>query len=1519
MSTLYKIRVEKLIDETTVKLNVKVVHPDSMIIHETPGFVLMVLHDQAEGKDPLKRAVDFNSLLDESWMHEYARGFVQEVKCTELIYDVPDKAADDYDHPYWDNTKIWLEGILQIKVTHPAWIQHLKEGASWDSAAFDVAGYYEECDPILEDDSEKEDGPLDTNIQKSDGFMPVPCMVYMEPESEDSVTAKFPKIIWHPRFSIRSYCVASPISGVEINKSSAAELIGLPVIAEGNDGERKMGFITTMDEECIMIHQITSSSKSGARLNYDEISSIGAAAFKSDFKRHGSPLKYTDFMSFLSAFAKIEKVEGNEAEILVYQFNPDEDIEFLSESNVLNLITEHLNDWGFEDRKEKIAMTLHKYMQENDIDSESDAYQETAKGFIESFFVEELENEEVPDLDTLQKSQVIEYLNHTSIWPGVRIKIKTTDSAWLEHLYEGQAYPYEPDYPEEAADWDLPPLVWDEDWKILPEEDDDEDDSANSEDSGTRRLFNLKREAVKENKETAEMPSDDPRRILRAFGCLEDVKHERALDQFMDKCKEGNLEAVKAFVSLGVDVNFREDSSKEMPLTRATEGNHPEIIEFLIKSGAQINARDDGGDTALMTAINWNHPEAAEKLLEMGADPDIPDNYQNIPLVQNLETAIEDKDEGKKKKVETRKKITDILLEGGADPNAEAVSRDSMLHFALSKGKKNLLLKCLSYKGNPNLSDKSGSTLLMIAAAEENQKMVSLLLENGADSSLKNKWGCIAYDAALEKGNTELCEILKISNDSSENSAELLRAASCGDMEQIKSLLANGANIDSRNWEGKTPLMFAAESNNADAALFLIENGCDMNALCSDNKNALYYAEESDLAMKFLQEGIHPNMPDENGKLYCPNLSNALDDNDNQQYLKALIDAGAELNDLSHLNSTLVWGDFKEKNRMNSLKLLADAKADLEAPSSIDGDTLLIAYCDNEHVQIVKALIEFGADINGVNATRETPLHKACGMSVDEDNSAVMVKALLDAGADYTRLSWVYNSPWDEAKDDMNDQEASVENFEAVFEKTLSQAKKNCSQNETDEPDGKTFKALRELSNMETFLYWVREKKYNIVEGLLKAGFNPNPSETGTLPLNIAVNEKDIKMLEILLEGGADPNLQEGYGSFALDKAAQCDDEESGMQMTKMLLNYSAKLNLKDEYLGTALITAVSQGYLELAKLLVRNGALLEPNPTGRSALFYAARKGFFEIAEWLLDQGVNINIVNDDRETALMAAVEAKKTEMALALIAAGADVNVQTVKKETALLSAVKAGNRELITALRIAGADPNAEDEDGNSSVYHAGLRSDLKDLFPEAVQKQASSGYDTTDRSIPELIRTICEQNREAFAKILSEETVGQKNYRGDTPLMMAAAYGSRHMIEALLNAGADLNEKNDLGDTAWTYAMNENNTELTGLLKEKGHQISMDALNQYAGQGMRRDELAKAIKSGNLAKAEEIIRKKEVGINFLSASVSPLSLAISKKDQDMVNLLLRLGADRSLKRKDGRTIAEMAEEKGINIV
>jgi len=91
-------------------------------------------------------------------------------------------------------------------------------------------------------------------------------------------------------------------------------------------------------------------------------------------------------------------------------------------------------------------------------------------------------------------------------------------------------------------------------------------------------------------------------------------------------------------------------------------------------------------------------------------------------------------------------KVTQLLIEEGADVNLRNESGTTPLHRAVIGGDAMTILLLLKNGANPNSQDNDGTSPLMKAAVWDHPHIVRLLLQYGADPNIRDNYGRRAYD-----------------------------------------------------------------------------------------------------------------------------------------------------------------------------------------------------------------------------------------------------------------------------------------------------------------------------------------------------------------------------------------------------------------------------------------------------------------------------------------------------------------------------------------------------------------------------------------------------------------------------------------------------------------------------------------------------------------------------------------------------------------------------------------------------
>ncbi len=207
----------------------------------------------------------------------------------------------------------------------------------------------------------------------------------------------------------------------------------------------------------------------------------------------------------------------------------------------------------------------------------------------------------------------------------------------------------------------------------------------------------------------------------------------------MTAVRDGKPEIVSHALHEGADVNNDGGSA----LFTAIENDKLDIVEILLHHDADITLKNDGGRTALMWAIFM--PNITKVLIERGADIDEVDKTGQTALsisadfgsVANIKILLE------------ANASVEIRDNEGKTPLMHAVKQT----FRTIGNRYRETVKILIAAGVLiDVQDKYGNTALILAAVEEdNNEIIKILLDAGADPFLKNKKGKTAYDVAHDE------------------------------------------------------------------------------------------------------------------------------------------------------------------------------------------------------------------------------------------------------------------------------------------------------------------------------------------------------------------------------------------------------------------------------------------------------------------------------------------------------------------------------------------------------------------------------------------------------------------------------------------------------------------------------------------------------------------------------------------------------------------------------------------------
>lgn len=167
--------------------------------------------------------------------------------------------------------------------------------------------------------------------------------------------------------------------------------------------------------------------------------------------------------------------------------------------------------------------------------------------------------------------------------------------------------------------------------------------------------------------------------------------------------------------------------------------------------------------------------------------------------------------------------------------------------------------------------------------------------------------------------------------------------------------------------------------------------------------------------------------------------------------------------------------------------------------------------------------------------------------------------------------------------------------------------------------------ALKKLQ--EQLFYAVNASDFNATENILEQGVSPNFTFTLGIPLNTAVSNRNIAMIDLLIQYNADVNYKSDSSIFSLPLVKACEAED--ILIINKLLNLGAKVNLITNMGNNALKAAVLTGNESLVLLILENGGDIEGKigatlivKDSNTAICYAALNNDVKMVELLLKQG---------------------------------------------------------------------------------------------------------------------------------------------------------------------------------------------------------------------------------------------------------------------------------------------------------
>lgn len=266
----------------------------------------------------------------------------------------------------------------------------------------------------------------------------------------------------------------------------------------------------------------------------------------------------------------------------------------------------------------------------------------------------------------------------------------------------------------------------------------------------------------------------------------------------------------------------------ETPLHSAIKNGREAIVRMLADKGADLNLPVDleiNRSTPLVLAITWRQSSIAKLLIDRGCDVNLKSGKTlATPLMQAA------------RRMESPELIH-LLVDKGARLEERNAANETALEIAAKLSMKAAIEALVQRGANINAIDKDGLTPLMKMVKQSTENGVRMLLEAGADTSMRIPTsGNTALHIAVTNSNRPAIMQLLLRHGANKEQKDaagftpLILAASnnCGAL--VKFLVERGANIEAKDNNGHTALMNSTSNSKGSQIAMLLKNGADIHA-----------------------------------------------------------------------------------------------------------------------------------------------------------------------------------------------------------------------------------------------------------------------------------------------------------------------------------------------------------------------------------------------------------------------------------------------------------------------------------------------------------------------------------------------------------------------------------------------------------------------------------------------------------------------------------------------------------------
>lgn len=750
-------------------------------------------------------------------------------------------------------------------------------------------------------------------------------------------------------------------------------------------------------------------------------------------------------------------------------------------------------------------------------------------------------------------------------------------------------------------------------------------------------------------------------------------------------------------------------------------------------------------------------------------------------------------------------------------------------------GRAEAVTMLLANGARTEVADADGNRPLHHAMRSTDPAVAALLLDAGAEMEAVNAEGFTPLALACQAANWRLARYMlerkaKIEPEHAE--PVLLAAAGAEDDDiGIRLLHKHRARIDVRGKGGRTALMTAAQAGLLEVVAALLELGAQVNAEDEAGQTAYMLAAQAGEVevLRRLQQvpKLNRQALDTQGKTA---LDHALANG--RWSAVAAIDPeyplpehlGREPEREPRLSGSQQLFHILEARDFAAAAQLLDAGL---APDGHELAELMFSFCQQDNAGAVQWLRARGAHLFSVDAQGRSVYQRL--LQTRQNPSAILTAFMASgqsiAGSGTLALYLAFCLQQDFSR--RADEQTALQLLQ-----------------QGADPFGHCLQGAPPLV-LAVRLGWQR-----LVQALLALGVDANSGDgAGQTALHHAAQLGRTTLLRELLAAGADPDHRAANGQTPFGLALLAENAEA-----QQWLDWPQwRLPMRRMHSGDLCAAVLSKDLAAVRRLLALAVPVNGHDGKGSTALIHACGQGQTELVPLLLAHGAQVDLPAGNGVTPLWAAISQGHDELVRVLLAHGADSRL-AVAGYPPLILACRSGRvgitgRLLEHGAEIGAADPQAQTALHAAAAYLASdaARLDAVVLIDSLIR--AGAEVASADKFGQTAMHLLCgaglqkgQQLKEglvlsALERLLQEHPdIDALDARAFTALHHAAARGFRLLVLRLLQAGADRQRRDNLGRSAYDFAVMGGFSETADALQARSEHIDSAGLLMQRDQG-----------------------------------------------------------------------------------